>query len=329
MQSGGVVGSICTAIGGGRAQREAAYDALAALARGENADEAATFASASISIGAPTPLLGELGDEAKLTQAFGQFGTVLATTMGQENAEAWITFGEAADAKKAVDGAAGLGVSELVVRALDTQQVGRNRNTSESLREHRKRVSVGVAIQCIGPLVETVFVASVSVVDAAEYHRAAEVLAELMMLDLVPMLVEYNRGDRFKCVWTSTGNAYNAVFMKDPSELSRDDALTVACDCVFANLAHATSFDAWLDPAGMNFSEWLDGYHAYHKLSPGNASDAVLERLTALLLEFVCDADDAPKLTQSGAWMALAWSFSGRTGLAMPLIEAGLLEVAV
>ena len=87
---------------------------------------------------------------------------------------------------------------------------------------------VDVAAECIGPLIETVFAADVSTVDAAEFRRAHSVLAELCLLDPLRLLGECNRDLRMGIAWSTPGNAWAAMFDKEPSDLTRDDALTVA-----------------------------------------------------------------------------------------------------
>ena len=87
---------------------------------------------------------------------------------------------------------------------------------------------VDVAAECVGPLIETVFAAEVSVVDAAEFRRAHLVLCELCLLEPLRLLAEWVRDMRMGIAWGTPGNARGAVFDKDPSELTREDALAVA-----------------------------------------------------------------------------------------------------
>ena len=98
---------------------------------------------------------------------------------------------------------------------------------------------VDVAAECVGPLMETVFTADVSVVDAAEFRRAHSVLAELCLLDPLRLLGECARDLRMGIAWSTPGNAWAAVFDKDPSELTRDDALTLAGPCLVFQLQQA------------------------------------------------------------------------------------------
>ena len=98
---------------------------------------------------------------------------------------------------------------------------------------------VDVAAECVGPLMETVFVADVSVVDAAEFRRAQLVLCELCLLDPLRLLAEYLRDLRIGLSWGTPGNAWAAVFDKEPSELTREDALTVAAPCTTLSIVQA------------------------------------------------------------------------------------------
>ena len=217
-------------IAGGKTEREAAYAVLTALAHGDNADVQGTLASASLHVSGAIGE-GELEDEGRLAEAVGKFGSVLAVTLRREGASCWalLTLGEAEEPQASVAGAASLGVSGLEVRALDTQAaLGEAGGMGEAMCEHRERVSVGVAVACVGPLMEKVFAADGSVLDTVEYRRAASALSELMMLDIVQVGTAHFRDEHYAITWRSMGNAYNAVFKKDPTELTRDDALTIA-----------------------------------------------------------------------------------------------------
>jgi hypothetical protein len=231
---GAAAAGIIAAIGGDEAQRQAAYEQLAALARGDNAEVAATIAAASLHIDG-LDVADELQDEAsrKLREAslaglFGTFGTVLTVTLGDENADALLTFGEVAEAQKAVQdlqdggGAASLGVSGLVVRIFDTQRA--SGAMGELIQQHRERVVVSVAVACVGPLVETVFAADISVVSATEFQRAASVLAELFLLDILLVGAEYwapvtcdQSNIRPAISWKTPGTAYATVRPRSPA----------------------------------------------------------------------------------------------------------------
>ena len=155
-------------------------------------------------------------------------------------------------------------------------------------------------------------------------------LVELVMLDPLQLCAEYWRDERLAVTWKSMGNAYNAVFLKDPSELTRDDVLVVAADNSLAAAYWSRGFDAVIEAAGMTFSDWMRCHVQHNKLSPGVANEAVLERLLQLTLEVARDPQGISELAEAGVWQVFGWGLGmGRAALAMPLIEAGLLEAMV
>ena len=130
---------------------------------------------------------------------------------------------------------------------------------------------VDVAAECVGPLMETVFAAEVSVVDAAEFRRAHLVLAELCLLEPLRLLAECVRNSRWALAWSSPGNAWAAVFDKEPSELTRDDALTLAGPCLVFQLQQArgkTTLFARCDDPAQSFTCHLTSYCQVSTLLP-------------------------------------------------------------
>ena len=212
--------TIISAIGGDKAQRETAYEQITALAHGDNDDVAATFSAATVRV---SGLESGLQDEARLAEAFGQFGSVLAVTLDDPTGSyALLTLGEASEAQKAVDGAATLGASGLTVRAVDTRAaLGSTDAVGGAMRQHQQRVAASVAVAIVGPFVETLHAADVSVVSAEEFQRSSAVLAEMMMIDPVRCYMEHHRNLWFATRWKSMGNAYNQVFLKEPADLTR------------------------------------------------------------------------------------------------------------
>ena len=212
--------AIIAAIGGDKAQRETAYEQITALAHGDNGDVAATFSAATVRV---SGLESGLQDEARLAEAFGQFGSVLAVTLGPAGESyALLTLGEASEAQKAVDGAASLGASGLTVRAVDTRAaLGSTDAVGGVMRQHQQRVAASVAVAIVGPFVETLHAADISVVSAEEFQRSSAVLAEMMMIDPVRCYMEHHRNLWFATRWKSMGNAYNQVFLKEPADLTR------------------------------------------------------------------------------------------------------------
>jgi len=196
--------AIIAAIGGDEAQREAAYEQITALAHGDNGDVAATFSGATVRV---SGLESGLQDEARLAEAFGQYGSVLAATLEPTGSYALLTLGEASEAQKAVDGAASLG-ARLTVRAVDTRAALSSTDAVGGvMRQHQQRVAASVAVAIVGPFVETLHAADISVVSAEEFQRSSAVLAEMMMIDPVRCYTEHHRNLWFATRWKSMGNA--------------------------------------------------------------------------------------------------------------------------
>ena len=175
-------------LAGAADQRAAAYTELTALAHGDAPDATTGLAGATLHIGG---LEGEaLEDEAQLAAKLRTFGDVLAVTL-RERREAgkvsWalVTYAEAAESERALEGAAAeLGAESVVVRRMDTQQaLGSTGAMNRVMVEQRRRVEVRVAASCVGPLMETVLCKDVSEVDAEEFQRAAIVVAKLCWMD--------------------------------------------------------------------------------------------------------------------------------------------------
>ena len=59
------------------------------------------------------------------------------------------------------------------------------------------------------------------------------------------------------------------------------------------------------------------------------ASDEFLIALAHQLHNIIIDPRGASELALSGVWVALAWCLGGKSAVAMPLFEAGVLELAV
>jgi hypothetical protein len=311
---------IIALIAGDEEQRCSAYQQLAAIARGDSAAVAETIRAASVR------LEGGPRDAAALTEACRQFGTVLAVTPGQEGA--LLTFGEAAEAQKAVDGAA----SELAASGLAVSRLVDTSATSEAMRQHRERVGVMIAAACVGPLAETVFAADIAVVSASEFQRASSTLAELLMLpDPWPVLAEFLRHNRFSLGWSTPGNAYNAVFQKGASQLSMEDAMTVALytDGVCMLPYCFRGFDNVFDAVDVGEFDWLGQLFAHQKLHPPHGVSAdVLVRLCELWLEVARDPQSSD-LVQAGAFLCISLACYSRPAVAVPIINAGLLDAGV
>ena len=192
---------------------------------------------------------------------------------------------------------------------------------------------VAVAVECVVPLMEAGFAADTSVVDAAEYRRACLCLAELHALDPLRVAAEAWREDRaIRLAMGSPSNAYKQVFEKEAADLTRDDALTVAC----ATAPYALYFSRGPDPvcaaADLQFMTVVTGMQELNLQTPGHpTTDAFIERLGLLMLDLVRDAhqSETPELALAGDVMALAWCLSARPKVGAALVAAGFVEVVV
>ena len=79
----------------------------------------------------------------------------------------------------------------------------------------------------------------------------------------------------------------------------------------------------------MAMADWYGPCNEHMKLNLGNSTDAFLERLCRLLLDILRDPQGVSDLTQAGAWGAMIWSCTSKLAVALPLIEAGVVELAV
>ena len=190
-----------------------------------------------------------------------------------------------------------------------------------------------IAVACVAPMLEHVLAADVSVVDAAEYQRATLALHAALLVEPTQMCAQLQRTWRFAIPWKAKGNAYNAVFKKEPSELSRDDALTVACDSGLWAVSHACGQSRCSQLAGVTFAEFLPHAMENPLLTPVATSGAREDKLASLFFDIVRDPQGASEIVQSGAWFALVWLLGGTAENSGPraaaLIESGLIETAV
>ena len=194
--------------------------------------------------------------------------------------------------------------------------------------------AVGVALACVAPIAEQVFAADASTVDAAEFHRASAVLAELMLLDPLEVGAEFFRDGRYGRTWSSPHNAYNEAWAKDPAELSRADAITVASDMALNVIVWARGVQAVvMERAGVDF---MGGFytmfvdHLAFSVFNSRATDAQVERMFLLLLELIQDEAAEPSdVLLGGAWHAIGYGLSGRPALGATLVEAGIIDAAV
>ena len=221
-------------------------------------------------------------------------------------------------------------------------------------RGEKTAEAIATAAAVIGPALESAWGAGASVVDAAEFQRASLVVCELFVLEPLQLIAE---SLRVGAVWATPGSAAEVLFDKDPAELTRDDAMTVACrwalySCQYARgegcattSAQSTGSDltrvsaafagngATVDAVGGDFDTmvWMGNLSRSRLMLvvENSADDAFVERLCRLLLDIWRDPQGASQMVLAGVAMALGLGCSGRAQVSMSLIKAGMLEVAI
>ncbi len=206
--------------------------------------------------------------------------------------------------------------------------------------EEERETLVDVAAECICPLMETVFAADVSVVDMAEFQRAHLVLAELFALEPLRLIAEWTRNVRGAITWGTPGNAWAAVFEKEPSDLTRADMLTVAAGTTPLACSMARGTDATNEAGGIDSTQWAAEFIGEVRGGrPGGCRlikthvhpppDAFIENLCVLALETIRDPRELSELQLAGVWTVLWVAVGGRAPVAMTLTEAGMVDAAV
>ncbi len=206
--------------------------------------------------------------------------------------------------------------------------------------EEERETLVDAASKCICPLMETVIAADVSVVDTAEFQRAHLVLAELFALEPLRLIAEWARNVRAGITWGTPGNAWAAVFKKEPSDLSRADVLTVAAGVTPLVCSMSRGTDETNEAGGIDFTQWAGefigetrgGRPGGCRLMKAHANpppDAFIDRLCLLGLETIRDPHELSELQLAGVWTVLWMAVGGRAPLAMTLTEAGMVDAAV
>ena len=99
------------------------------------------------------------------------------------------------------------------------------------------------------------------------------------------MCTELFRDERYSKTWTASSNALNAVFLKDPAEMTRDDAMTVACDSAAIKMRWHQGYAALCVAAGVDELVFYSEGFELHDL----AVSTVLEE-TRRVLAFVVTA---------------------------------------
>jgi hypothetical protein len=190
--------------------------------------------------------------------------------------------------------------------------------------------AIAVAVACVGPTMVAVYGADVAVVDAAELQRASLVLCELFALEPRRLIAEYLRAAE---VWDTPGNVVSAIGRKDPADLTRDDAMCVACRWALYSCQYVRGNGACIDAVGgdYNTTTWMTDIVGSWIIpaGPHAVSGAFLERLGVLLLDIFRNPQGASPLVLAGAAMATCLACGGRAEVSMTLLNAGMLEVMV
>ena len=171
-------------------------------------------------------------------------------------------------------------------------------------------------------------------VDAAEFRRAHLLLAELCAVQPVRLLGEWRRCSGIAAAWSTPGNAWSAVFSKDPSEPTRADAMTLCWGCVLYAMCACLGFTAINEAAGLDDAQWL-GEALENRLfgtttHAQRPSEKFLEKISLQMLEIVREPNGSAEVAAgSGAFHAIVGALGGRTSLAMTMIEGGILDVGL
>jgi len=120
------------------------------------------------------------------------------------------------------------------------------------------------------------------------------------------------------------------VAAKDPAELTRDDAMTVACDCAIHMVNWACGYTGSCARAGVEELTWWGAEFMAHNILflTRTPTDEANLRLGHLALEICRDPQGASVEAIAGAWTVMCWGWIGRAAVITSLVEAGVLEVA-
>jgi hypothetical protein len=205
------------------------------------------------------------------------------------------------------------------------------------LRHEDVEVARAAATACCTPLVEVVLAADESAVGAAEFQRVMLLLNESYALEPLGIGVDYFRNGKRRApvIWGSAGNAYSRAASRDPAELCRMDAQTIAFAHVNDALFHATGFDQVSDLAGESWTGWPSSpwMASYRRDNPigvqSEAGAAYLDRLCQLFLEILRDPQNATDRALASVWLSLNWAMAGKPALVLTLVDAGMVELAI
>ena len=115
--------------------------------------------------------------------------------------------------------------------------------------------------------------------------------------------------------------------------MTRDDALTVACDVIPIAVYFAQGFSAHFAAAGTDERAWFRALLDHHPLQLGHApTDEANLRLAKLALDICRDPQGLSAEELAGAWMLVMHSVLSRpsaSAVIPEMVKAGVFEVAV
>jgi hypothetical protein len=191
-------------------------------------------------------------------------------------------------------------------------------------------VAKDIAVACASPLCE-VLCKDVSEVGAEESRRAAQVLTAISGIDPARVGGECHKPDQcniFK-VWTAPNSALGVVLAKEPSALTAEDALTVACAVGIMGIQWSVNgADTVTQAAGVNTMEWLGMFMPANFLwNVATPEDDRNIALVPLLLQLLRTRDKLPEFALPGVLLAIGWGIIGRPTVASKLLEQGAFDV--
>jgi hypothetical protein len=190
-----------------------------------------------------------------------------------------------------------------------------------------------IAVACASPLCE-VLSRPVAEVGVEEFRRASLVLTAISGLDPARVggecMANPDTCNLFNGVYVASDSALGAVLAKEPSDLTLEDALTVAHvkSCFSVQMSHQLGWDANIQAAGTSPTVLLDMWMPNEFMAVAvTPSDDRNLALLPLLLELLKAPDDLPDFVLSGVLFPLAQGIYGRTAVAAKLVELDAIGV--
>jgi hypothetical protein len=191
--------------------------------------------------------------------------------------------------------------------------------------------AVALLVACVKPLIVSVLCAPASRVGVAEWRRACLLLYAMAPVDIA-VAAEMVRKDAdgnfyVHTVWTAPDSVFAAMLAKEPSEWTREDAITASANMALHVPAWSTGWTALMTETrecGMNGDVGMaaEMYGAYVATSPyenAEPSDRYLS-LALLCLDLVrSEADEQPAGIIAGAAGAVNWITQLRPALGKEL----------